>query len=813
MNRIFIILCCLVLPRLLPAQGVFPVRDAGEAPNRSYHVLHYKIEVSIDEKNKRVTGKVTTTLVPLLPEFKNIEFDAEKLEIQHVTLAQGKPLRFDLEPKILVIHLDKPHTFGDTITVSVEYACAPKRGLYFTQPDSGYPDKPSQVWSQGEDMDNHHWFPCYDFPNDKATSEVIATVRSSYSALSNGELVSVRENRKEGTKTFHWRENKPHSSYLITLVAGEYAILHDRAGALPLEYYVYPRDTADARVCFRQTPDIIKFFGEKIGFPYAWEKYAQVLIADFIEGGMENTSAASLLDYITVYDARQRIDDLPTSLIAHELAHQWWGDVVTCRDWRHLWLNESFASYFDPLYQEHWLGKDEFMRTMYNQQQSGIYADTVLGRKPIVSVGSYFYNIYPRGAAVLHMLRFVLGDQLFWKGLNHYITKHQFAPVETNDLKVSIEEATGQNLYWFFDQWVYKAGHPIFDVSFRWSDSAKSVFLTVRQTQKMDSLTGIFRTPVEIEIASPARKARHRVTILTRDTTFVLPSGVKPQLVAFDPDCWILKELKFTKSSDEWLYQAEFDSSALDRILAVWALGGMPHPEEFVPVFTKLALTDRFWAVRRHAVNALGKVKGTDDSLKARIANTLIAASGDPKSSVRSSALNQLGKFRGRDVVAALRNALNDSSYSVLSSALGALVEADSANAEPTVRAYLEKPSHRNTVANAALTALVKIDSARGIAEALGDVRYGKPVSTRFAALNILRKYGKGSQEVKAAYRSLMNDKDAGVKNTAVEALGEFGDETILPGLEKIAGDQEDQVAGTAKASIQKIKARLSGGK
>ncbi len=810
MNRKVFCILFLALPRLASAQPVFPVRGEGEAPDRSYHVVHYRIEVSFDEQKKGVKGKVTTTLVPFLPEFKYIEFDAVKMEIQRVALASGKELRFSIEPKKLVIPLDRTYAAGDTIVVAVDYTCTPKRGLYFTQPDSGYPDKPAQIWSQGEDMDNHNWFPCYDFPNDKATSEMIATVPAAYTALSNGELVGVTQHKKEGTKTFHWRENKPHSSYLITLAAGKYAVLRDRAGNLPLQYYVYPGDTADARVCFGQTPDMIKFFNEKIGFPYAWEKYAQVVIADFIEGGMENTSATSLLDYISVYDARERLDNLPTSLIAHELAHQWWGDVVTCKDWRHLWLNESFASYFDPLYTEHALGEDEFRQDMYNNQQSGVFSDTSIGRKPIVSIGTYGLNIYPRGSAVLHMLRYVLGDQLFWKALNHYITKHQFTPVETNDLKLAIEEATGKNLFWFFDQWVYKAGHPLFGVSYRWSDTAKSVFLTVRQVQKTDSLTGTFRTPLDVEITTPAGKTRHSVAILSSDTTFSLPSDARPLLVAFDPDGWILKELKFDKSAEEWVYQAEFDASCVDRMLAVRALSAMPHNEAYVPLFSRLAVKDPFWNVRKEALAALGRVKSPSDTLKAGIAYTLVAASSDPKSSVRSSALSQLGKYHGGKVLEALTKGLSDSSYSVVASAIGAFAEAESTGALPLVSEYLDKPSYRNTIANAALHAVTRIDSAKGLSLALADVKYGNQLTTRFAALNILRKFARRTPEVRDVYRALVNDKDQGIRFRAVSALGDFGDETTIPGLEKIASDKDDQASGTAKASIEKIKGRTS---
>ena len=797
-----------VITGVLLAQSVFPVRDQGEAPNRTYDVLHYKIEVSFDEQKKMVMGKVTTTLVPFLPDFTTIEFDAEAMDIQHVWLGK-KDLRFDVQPKTLAIHLDKGYSSRDTLTVSIEYSCTPKKGIYFVQPDSGYADKPWQIWSQGEDMDNHFWFPCYDFPNDKATSEVIATVQSRYTVLSNGKLVSVKENKKNGTRTFTWKESKPHASYLIMLAAGDYAVVKDRAGNLPVEYYVYPHQVEDAKACLRLTPDMVKFFNEKIGFAYPWEKYAQVTIADFMFVGMENTSATTMADYALVYDARARVDNpMPTGLIAHELAHQWWGDVVTCKDWRHLWLNESFASYFEPLYHEHWLGRDEFDYEMYNSQLSGINADTTLGRKPIVSVGSYGANVYPRGASVLHMLRFILGDKLFWRAINHYITKYQFTPVETTDFKLAIEEATGQNLYWFFDQWVYKAGHPIFNVSYQWSDSAKAVFLSVKQTQTMDSLTGIFRTPVTIEVTSPAGTTPHAVNIMTRDTTFTLPSQAKPQLVIFDKGNWLIKELKFDKSREEWRYQTEFAANPVDRMRGLQELAKLPNNEEFISICANSALHDAFWAVRREALSSLGKITTRNDSLKNLIKSALIASYADVKPAVRSAAIAQLGKFRGSDVVATLRGALRDSSYSVMSNALRSLTKADSANAFATVTAYTDTPSYGNSVANTALRSLASLDSTKALTVAFAKARYGQPVFTRYTALEILSRYGKGRKDVMALYVSLLADKNNGIRRNAARTLGDLGDESVLPALEKIADDKDNPAAETAKGSIEKIKKR-----
>jgi len=803
--RLWFLMCCCALTAL--AQSVFPVRDNGEARNKTYDVLHYRIEVSFDESKKMVIGKVTTTLVPYLPVFDVVDFDAEEMQIQRVQL-RGNDLKFTEGPKNLLIHLDRTYSFRDTITVSVEYTCTPKRGIYFVEPDSGYPDKPRQIWTQGEDMDNHFWFPCYDFPNDKATSEILVTVRSSSVALSNGSLLSVKKNAKNGTTTYHWREGKPHAAYLIMLAIGEYAILTDKSGKLPLEYYVYPNHVEDARICFEKTPDMIRFFGGKIGFPYPWEKYAQVLIKDFVAGGMENTSATSLMDDITVFDARARLDNSPVSLIAHELAHQWWGDVVTCKDWRHLWLNESFASYFDPLYHEYLLGRDEFDYQMYSAQQQGIVVDKRLGRKPIVSVGSYGENVYPRGASVLHMLRFVLGEELFWKALRHYITKHQYQSVETRDFQVAIEEATGQNLYWFFDQWIYKAGYPVFDVSYRWNDSSKTLALRATQVQAMDSLTGVFRSPVDIEISTSAGQVVHRVNILTRDTLFTLAAPARPDLVIFDRGNWLLKTVNYSRDGSEWLFQAERAANPVDRVRAVQRLVELQDSVPGVSTLQRLAASDRFWGVRQEAVVALGKIRSTDDSVRNRIQRALIAAAGDVRSSVRAAAVSQLSRFRNSDVTQTLHSTLKDSSYNVVAASLRALSKADSAHALPTLLSNLSTPSQGSVIANAALGSLPALDSTKAIAAALDKVRYGQPSSTRFTAMGILGRYARNHPELLPTILGLGSDKNPFIRSSALRTLGEAGDATALPLLDSIASDSSDRAASTARTSAQRIRER-----
>ena len=789
------------------SQSVFPVSDAnGEARSRTYHVVHYRIEVSFDESAKKVFGKTTTTLVPFTTDFSSFDFDAENMSFKSVSLG-NKALAFDSLEKTIRIHLDKAYSYRDTLTVSVEYSCIPQKGLYFIQPDSAYPDEPWQIWSQGEDMDNHFWFPCWDFPNDKATSEVIGTVRSAYTFLSNGKLVDVKEDKKAGTKTFHWKEEKPHASYLIMMAAGDYAVLDDQADGIPIQYYVYKNLVDDAKICLSHTPKMMKFFNAKIGFRYAWEKYAQVQIADFMYGGMENTSATTMLDRILVYDARSRVDQSPVSLIAHEFAHQWWGDVLTCKDWRHIWLNEGFASYFDPLYTEYAFGEDEFTNDMYGAQQGGLFADRVLGRKPIVSVGSYTANVYSRGASVLHMLRFVLGDELFWKAIHHYIERYQFTSVETSDFKKAIEESTGQNLYWFFDQWVYKAGHPVFDVSSVYSDSLRSVLLSVKQVQAMDSLTGLFQTPVDVEIVGAEGSSVHRIDIVKKESTYVIPAGKKPVLVLFDKGDRILKEVNYIgRPIEEWRYQAEFGSDVVARRTAIEHLAKGDTSGETIPLLIKISRNDSFWGVRQAAVNGLGAIHAiTEEKTEA-----LIAALSDAKSAVRASAAAQLGAIRTPRVSTVLHKALEDSSYSVESASLTSLAKVDSSDALPLVRSYLHVRSYGNQVANAALNALVRLDSVDGVDAALQDVRYGALKEGRGAAMSALRQFGRNREDVRRECIVLLKDKSRQLKTNAVDFLGDVGGEADLPALQELASNKEDPASSAAEKAIAKIKERLA---
>ena len=807
--RMFALLAfCFLWKMLAAAQTPFVLRGDGEAPDRTYDVQHYRIELSFDESKRTLFGKTTITFVPFSYGLTTAEFDAENLAITEAS--QGmKPLPFALGPKSVTVTLDHPATSHDTLAITFTYSCTPQRGLYFIQPDSTDPSRPWQIWSQGEDMDNHFWFPCHDFPDDFATSEMIVTVKDSYSALSNGKLVDVRLNRSSHTKTFHWKQDIPHATYLIMLAAGEYSVIRDKSDSVPVEYWVYPQSVEDARVCFAQTPAMVRWFGTMVGYPYPWAKYAQVLIHDFVVGGMENTSATSLADRDAVYGPRARLDDSPVSLIAHELAHQWWGDVVTCRDWRHLWLNESFASYFDDLWEEHALGPDEFTYGMWGEQQSGINQDRASGRKPIVGVGSTTSNLYPRGASVLHMLRFVLGDSLFWRAMHHYIVKFQHSPVETNDFKVAIEEATGRNLYWFFNEWLYGAGHPVFQLSWNWNDSTRSVAVHVQQTQTMDSLTTAFRMPVNIGLLNPSGVSNSRVDILSADTTFVLPAATKPVTVLFDNGGWLLKEAHWKKPVDEWTWEVEHAPNPVDRKLAMIEV---VHQEGAgaLPLLARLAKDDRFWGVRLQAITEVDSCAASDSSSRTLGEQILIRSCRDPKSAVREAAAHGLGLHRTPEARSAMWAALKDSSERVVAAALRSLARADSAHALAALQDALTMPSRRNVIATAALGGMGSVDTALAVKFALEKAQRGHPEEIRSAALTILGRHARQMDEVKNLLVSILGERRSFLRFQAIRLLGEFGDERALPALKKVAADANDRSAGAAKSSIERIGKRIS---
>ena len=567
-----------------------PMPPPQYIPAHDYDQRKIKLNLRFDWEQEQAIGTATITLAPVVKDLRRVDFDAAYMTVSAAALASGAPLKFeyDLAKEKLSVLLDRAYQPTEELTVVVTYHTnqpPPEKrnfgggGLNFIKPRPDDPARPRQIWSQGEAETNHLWFPCFDHPNDFATTQIVATVEKPLSVVSNGKLMWTKENA-DGTRTFDWKIDQPHATYLTSIIVGEFAPLTADYAGVPIITNVYKNEVEEGKVTAARLPEMIKFFSEKTGVKYPYAKYAQTTVRDF-GGGMENISATTQTDNM-IHDARTELDSTSDGLQAHELAHQWFGDYLTCRSWSDIWLNESFAVYFQAMWDEHHLGKDDFLYSDVKANQEAYYAAWNRGqRRPIVTKNYanpdavFDTYAYPRGGAVLHMLRTYLGEDNWWRTINRYLTKHALQPVETAQFRIAIEETTGQPMDWFFDEWLYKMGHPVFRVTQDYDPTKKELTLKVRQEQRPDPESqypqvGFFQTPVDIEIGTASSTRIDRVRIEPKEEqTFKFTVDSEPLLVSFDYGGALIKELTFVKTTGQLQYQLAKDQDVLGR---VWAL-------------------------------------------------------------------------------------------------------------------------------------------------------------------------------------------------------------------------------------------------
>ncbi|MBV9210542.1 MAG: DUF3458 domain-containing protein [Acidobacteria bacterium] len=533
----------------------FARQNSASGHSRAYDVLHYIIRTSFDVPRKTVIGEVELTFKPLASGLKYFELDAASMRVEQVALASGTPLRFALQGEKLLITLDRAYETSDSITVKIAYRAKPQHGLYFVPQsrEDGF-KRPAHIYTQGEPEDNHNWFPCYDFPDDKATSEQYITTGASEVAIANGTLVETKTNA-DGTRTFHWRMDQPHSTYLISLVVGDYARLTDSYKNVPLEYYTYRGTEEQAQSVFSTTPAIMLYFSRVLNYDFPYNRYAQTIVGNFKFAGMENITATTFWDREILYANDSPGDDASIDLISHELAHSWFGDLVTCKDWAHLWLNEGFASYMEASFREFHDGREAYLNALLSDAKDYFREDPSRRHHPLAntrySVSDVFdETTYKKGAYVVHMLRETVGDQMFWKSLNVYLNEFKYRNADSRDLQRVFERVTGQQLEWFFDQWVYKAGYPELRVRSNYDAARQLLTMTVTQAQKAELNTpAVFRLPVEVEILTATGARTERIEINQRTQTFTFPLDRAPGLIVFDKGARVLKKLDFPQGN------------------------------------------------------------------------------------------------------------------------------------------------------------------------------------------------------------------------------------------------------------------------
>jgi aminopeptidase N len=781
-----------------------------------YAVKHVRIRVRVNVNNRSIDGHAEY-LINVVTDRGYIELDAAEMRIKTVRV-DGAEAKYEYDGKSLRIYVNP----GEHV-VSVDYEARPRKGLYFVMPDEHYRDRVPMVWTQGESEDNHYWVPLPDYPSAKFTSEMEIIVPRTWVAVSNGVLVETRDLGDE--VLWHWRIDKPHSAYLIAFAAGEFEVIRDECDGVLIENYV-PRGSGDkARFTFYRLCDMVRFYSEYTGVKYPWPNYKHAAVSEFIYGGMENTTITIITD-TTLHDEHAHCpgssfpcpdaeDFTSDGLIAHELAHQWFGDYVTTKDWANIWLNEAFATYFEALYTEHAKGRDEFIYELYQNLQSYLNEYNNRYARPIVTrlykdpEEMFDRHTYEKGSLVLHTLRSLLGDEVFRRGINLYLTRHAYGTADTEDLRKALEEVSGQPLDWFFTQFVYSAGHPIIKYSWSYDPSIKMVRLSISQAQGDDSYP-IYRLPLEFEIGYPGGRTEvFRFELNEREAVVYIPASERPLYICLDPQFKIgIKVVNSEKSVEEAL--AELGSSNLPcRLEAIDALA-RDGSARAVEGLSNALRNDKFWGVRAEAARALGRV-GTDDAMKALI--NALSTERHPR--VRRAIVEALGNFRGREEAAkALVEVLENvrESYYVRSRAAHSLGKVGIAEYGKYLVKALEYPSHNHVITQGALQGLAELGTEDAISTILNYTELGKPTLVRAAATQVLGKFV-SDRRVYERLRLLLKDPYFRVRYAALAAVENSLDPRFLDILDELSiKDLDGRVRRYARDVARKIRDQLQRG-
>jgi aminopeptidase N len=777
--------------------GVPPVY----APDRPFDTCHVYLDLNVDLRRRRLAGFCRTTVKARRAGLRSLSFDAVELEVTKV-LFDGKPARFKNADRKLVVTAPKTLVEDAAHDVEVHYSVTnPEAGLHFVK-------SPEQMWSQSQPEDARRWFPCHDTPGEKATSEVRATVPAGFRAVSNGVLIDESANGKN--KIYHWKMDRPHSIYLITLTVARFAEVVEDWDGIPIVYYCEKGREADARRGFGKTAAAMRIFSEKTGVRYPYSRYAQVAVAEY-PGGMEHTTATTQTDACLI-DARAFEDHDLDTLIAHELAHQWFGDLVTCAEWPHAWLNEGFATYSEVVFLEAEKGHDEALFELLNNRRVYLDEDSGRYRRPIVCRTYtdpwtiFDRHLYEKGCWILRMLHLELGDALFWKGVGHWLRKHKDGIAETQDLVAAFEEATGRNLQGFFDQWVYRGGHPALRLRWSWDGKSRRGELHLVQTQDVSDAAPAYRFKARVRVTGRGWTREFSEKVDAKEHRFVWTLPGEPLDVEFDPDLELLSSCKFRKPQAMWLRQLRAGKTSASRAQAaphVAAWGG----EKAVAELEAAAKREKFWGAAAEIVAALGAVNGHAAAASLR---RLLGRAAHPK--VRRAVVEQLGR-RGTREDARLLAPLARSGRSLLvrAEATRALGQLDYARHRSLIEANLKAKTYRDGVAAAAIAAIA---ASRDPGAAKRLVALAGPASrfgARIAAIRALAEYAAASADAVPALIGLLDEPDERVSLVACAALGRTNDERALPALEKAAksaGNPRIRVYATEAAARIKAGAK-----
>jgi len=794
----------------LDAQPGFaePGVEPHYAPDHGYILRHIDLSLDIDPYEKTLMGEAQLRIEPLPIGMGEVVLDFDDLDVNAVVNAAGEPLGFSESDGKLRIKGVNPS--GETVTIT--WQGRPTRGLYFTGPTPAEPNRTPMAWSQCQDEDAHYFFPCIDHPSTKCTWTMTFTVPDGMQAIGNGRL-----KEQEGT-TWRWEQTEPMPAYLFTVCVGDFEVYEDPNGTVPVRYLA-PKGVseADFKRIFDKTPAMIAFFEKQYGYPYPWPRYDQVVVHDFIFGGMENVASTTLTDLVLT-DERAALDWDAEDLIAHELAHQWFGDLLTCQDWSQGYLNEAWATYSEILWKTHDLGIDEAMYHLYGDLKNYLAECSGRYKRPIVSyrfrepIDMFDRHLYEKAALVVHTLRGELGEEAFWTGVKDYLHTNAHRTVHTRDFQVALETASGRNLDGFFNDWIMSAGHPALTVKVAWAKGLLKV--TVTQRQNGEGTPEAYRFNLALLAVTESSEHPIQLPVTERAKTWAIPLAEEPIRVEVDHGFRFLSNMRVEGSSALLTASLTGDSCVVGRIRAAKALAKDGSPKAIAALGAALK-SDSFWGVRAEIAPLLGN-QGTDAAREA-----LLAAIADPHCKSRAAIVDALGHLPHHpDVVEALTNiATNgDPSLQVEGSSIRSLCRLKDENAVSIAMEVAQRPCWGAVLPCRMLEGLALTHDPTVLPTLLEWTAPEKPERARCTAAASMGRLAKRVDSVRSdVVEALVEMVQTGgfrLKYTAIAALGVTGSPDALPVLRSIHEGQSDgRVRRSAYEAIQRInKANVNGG-
>jgi aminopeptidase N len=796
-------------------------------PDRIVDFEHMLLELDVPDMNvPHLTAKQTLTFTPIGKDLTVLELDAMQMQIDHAVfigparIQRNTTISYDGER--LALRFDPPIRRGERADVLIEYSLDnPADGLFWLTETTDWPGRPPQIHSQGQPETNRFWFPCHDFPNERLTTEIITTIPEGFVVSANGRMVSAPQT-ESGRTTFHWLQDKPHPNYLVSLVVGKFDVADIAPSDMefPMPVYVPPGLGDRIDRTYGRTAEMIRVFEDRTSEPYPWDQYAQVVVWNFGAGGMENTSATTLYD-TAAFDAKSMLDDDMDALIAHELGHQWFGDLMTCKSWAHIWLNEGWAVYMEALWFEQ---RDGYQRgyqwDMYKNMRGVADRDQLAPGSdsfaPAMTSPVYEHpwevfrrdsNPYPKGASVIHMLRMKLGDEAFFEAVAVYVDRHKFGVVETDDFRKAMEDVSGLSLEQYFHQWCERPGSPNVHVKAVWDETDSELDITVEQRQRIDAdhPAFVFRLPITIE-PDPQSKAwagrEAEALVLEIDTNSrrqSVPLPAKPGAVVIDPRMTVLMKLD-AELDTKWLVaQLGYEGSITARLDAARLLASHQDAQSTGALVAKLQDKREHYSVRARAAESLGLLRAEDELASA-------AASGIVEARVRVALINALGEIGGDKAIELLKGFADDDdeSYACRTAALEALgknADKDDDEAFGILVRALGAESQHDTVLTGALRGLTSFDSAASLEHVIGYTKPGTLSRVRPVAIEAAAELA--DHDIDLAFKEispLVHDHEARASRAAGMALVAMEDERAVEVFDSlIASAKNPEIKSMAK--------------